>query len=69
MKKKRSIQKLKVHKETISNLNAITGGDLTTSVIRGIKIIQSAAGILTCECPPHSLDISCQYTGVCCAEI
>jgi len=26
MKKKRSIQKLKIHKETISTLNQITGG-------------------------------------------
>jgi len=31
MKKKRSIQKLKVHKETISTLNKITAGDGITA--------------------------------------
>lgn len=55
MKKKRSIQKLSVHKETISNLNTITGGDVTTSVIRGIKVIQSiVSACFTCvsSCRP-----------------
>jgi hypothetical protein len=31
MKKKRSIQKLTIHKETISTLNKITGGDGITA--------------------------------------
>ncbi|EDP95422.1 class I lanthipeptide [Kordia algicida OT-1] len=39
MKKKRSIQKLKVHKETISNLNTIKGGAVTTTVTEGLIVI------------------------------
>ena len=39
MKKKRSIQKLEIHKETISNLNTIKGGAVTTTVTEGLIVI------------------------------
>lgn len=55
MKKKRSIQKLSIHKETISTLNNVTGGaKTTTSIIDGFTIAVSiAAGscVDTCACP------------------
>jgi hypothetical protein len=60
MKKKRSIQKLKVHKETISNLNTITGGDLTTSAVRGTRVIQSVV-LGTCDCPSTAVVLCSSY--------
>ncbi|WP_420572439.1 class I lanthipeptide [Kordia sp.] len=58
MKKKRSIQKLAVHKETISNLNKVTGGDVTTSWGRTIRIIKKVTSAYThcesCTCEPFT---------------
>jgi hypothetical protein len=60
MKKKRSIQKLAVHKETISNLNNVTGGDVPTTVARTIYIIRKVTSLRTyCE------SCECEQTNIC----
>ncbi|WP_046757478.1 hypothetical protein [Kordia jejudonensis] len=55
MKKKRSIQKLRLHKDKISKLNEVKGGaDITTTLVRtAVKIASILGGGScnnTCDC-------------------
>lgn len=59
MKKKRSIQKLKVHKETVSILNMIVAGDggITRTSMTGTPITD----IKTNECPSTVVILCSSY--------
>ena len=49
MKKKRSIQKLSFHKETISTLNEVVGGHVTTTIATGTTIAVTKTVKPTCK--------------------
>ena len=60
MKKKRSIQKLSIQKETISTLNTITGGAKTiTTIVDGVTI---ATVIVSDALNCHSYISECRET-------
>ncbi|MBC8757473.1 hypothetical protein H2O64_22575 [Kordia sp. YSTF-M3] len=59
MKKKKSIQKLSVHKETISTLNMIVAGDggITRTSMTGTPVTKNN----TCSCPSTVVILCSSY--------